>query len=260
MRCPSCIILVPEVAGGVQAGMVLCKYDPRHEQLEVGEEVCQVLGSRTRPTSWSLFPQLPRTSHHSIMWRWPIKRIRLLSTIKTLGWPWWHAWVLLIVVMGCQGPTVSHGWPVVMAVQLRKRRSFVCYGGPDDPNIPDCKEIPGRSLAPVSNPGQEDALQAVAHTIPSRIRSVAQRVASTSHPGLLLVNTVAAPPNDPHSHPACPSSGSGRSATAYWRSTWGRDIPTHTEEKWERFSFKFLVAGWCQVVRGKRVKEKKKHR
>ncbi len=26
--------------------MVLCKYDPCHEQLEVGEEVCQVLGAR----------------------------------------------------------------------------------------------------------------------------------------------------------------------------------------------------------------------
>ncbi len=189
-----------------------------------GRRYARCWGSRTRPTSWALFPQLPRTSHHSIMWRWPIKRIRLLSTIKTLGWPWWHAWVLLIVVMGCQGPTVSHGWPVVMAVQLRNGAlSYVM--GVRTIQISLIKEIPGRSLAPVSNPGQEDALQAVAHTIPlpHPLRSSASCVDQPSGPAARKHCRCA--PNDPHSHPACPSSGSGRSATAYWRSTWGRDIP-----------------------------------
>ncbi len=114
---------------------------------------------------------------------------------------------------------VSHGWPVVVAVQLRNGALSYVTGVRIDIHIRDCKAIPGRSLAPVLNPGQGDALQAVAHTIPlpHPLHSSASCVDQPSGPAARKHCHCA--PNDPHSPPACPSSESGQSATAYWRST-----------------------------------------
>ncbi len=53
---------------GVQAGMVLCKYDPCHEQLEVGEEVCQVLRQQNQADLLSSVPTIAedQPSFHNV--------------------------------------------------------------------------------------------------------------------------------------------------------------------------------------------------
>lgn len=89
---------------------------------------------------------------------------------------------------------MSHGWPVVMAVQLRNGALSYVMGV----RTIQISLIVKRFLVGVLLPFQIQVRRTHSRRwlipSPSRIRSVAQRVASTSHPGLLLVNTVAALP------------------------------------------------------------------